>query len=362
MLPPRTFTFDWAKPSTTATNGTPRLAIMSTPWCERPPLRGAPHVSPKPTGPWTGHTQPGPARSPAAPPGRAPAPVLPVRPPPVPPVDLSVGPDESMSSASICVESTGAFAPSWLWDPTESWAAAWARSTSAAASSWRRRSASSACNACLIASSCSRSASTCFNRSISASASSRRRSSSSRATSASAWAWVSSACLSSSSAFSASNSSKSSAEVSFTTSISTATWACSPADRKPVSSGSESVPLRVKRLIATFSTVARSASICVCRTAMSRSSACWESSSWSRSLSAWNNASAAALARSRASAISSAACWAASSDSSARTDDDGTAGTSSAIPARIAQSARMCTERYLPALIRHGHPPARATS
>ncbi|MEZ5251260.1 MAG: hypothetical protein R2713_19185 [Ilumatobacteraceae bacterium] len=78
-----------------------------------------------------------------------------------------------------------------------------------------------------------------------------------------------------------------------------------------------------------------------------------------------------ALARARAAAISAAACSAASSpDASGSTPDAPVGretpasaratvevvGTISAIPARIAQSARMCTERYPVTLVSGVHP------
>ena len=40
-----------------ATFGVPRADIMSTPWCDRPPERGAPQLSTKLTAPRTGHTR-----------------------------------------------------------------------------------------------------------------------------------------------------------------------------------------------------------------------------------------------------------------------------------------------------------------
>ena len=48
-------------PLTTATSGVLRAVMMSQPLCVRPPERGAPKLSTKLLGPWTGNTQPAPA-------------------------------------------------------------------------------------------------------------------------------------------------------------------------------------------------------------------------------------------------------------------------------------------------------------
>src|SRR5205085_2200843 len=58
-FPPSGVCLKLTEPDTTATSVVPDPAIMSTPWCRRPPERGAPHVSAYATAPCTGHTIPG---------------------------------------------------------------------------------------------------------------------------------------------------------------------------------------------------------------------------------------------------------------------------------------------------------------